>query len=124
MGDSPVLVRIRAYRYLHEAEIAKSVLGSEGIEAFIDNENIGSMDWAYTAADGIGVSVKEEDAERALEILTLESTEEAEAAPEEEEKKEESPHPIRPEGATKFIVVLGAIIILAVILFSIIIGFK
>lgn len=109
MDDSPVLVRIKAYRYLHEAEIAKSVLESEGIEAFIDNENIANLNWTYTALDGIGISVKEDDAERALEILSPE---------------EKQPHPIRPEGVTKTIVVIGAIIILAMVLLSIIIGFK
>lgn len=109
MDDSPALVRIKSYRYLHEAEIAKSVLESEGIEAFIDNENIANLNWTYTALDGIGINVKEDDAERALEILSPEET---------------NPHPTKPEGVTKVIVVIGAIIVLAVVLISIVLGFK
>jgi hypothetical protein len=103
------MLRIKSYRYIHEAEIAKSVLESEGIGSFIDNENTATINWVYTAQDGIGLNVREEDAERALEILSPEET---------------SPHPTRPEGVTKVIVAIGAIIILAVILISIIIGFK
>ena len=103
------LVRIKSYRYLHEAEIAKSVLESEGIEAFIDNENIANINWVYTSMDGIGLNVRDEDTDRALEILSPEET---------------SSHPTRPEGITKVIVVVGAIVILAVVLLSIVLGFK
>ncbi len=107
MDDS--LVKIKAYRYLHEAEIARSVLESEGIECFVDNENTSTINWTYTSMDGIGLYVKETDVERALEILSPEET---------------SPHPTRPEGVTKTIVIIGAIIILATVLLSIVIGFK
>jgi len=109
MNDEISLVKIKSYRYLHEAEIAKSVLESEGIQAFIDSEHISTIDWVYTANDGIGLRVNAEDAAQALEIL---APEEAHATP------------TRPEGVTKIIVIIGAVAILAVVLISIMLGFK
>ena len=66
------LVKIKTYRYLHEAQIAKTALESEGIESFIDSEYISTLNWAYSAPDGIGLRVNAEDVEEALEILSIE----------------------------------------------------
>jgi len=66
------LVKIKTYRYLHEAQIAKTALESEGIESFIDSEYISTLNWAYSSPDGIGLRVNAEDVEEALEILGIE----------------------------------------------------
>ena len=61
---------IRTYNYLPEAEIAKGHLESEGITAWIDNENIATINWAYASMDGgIKLSVESKDAERAHKVL-------------------------------------------------------
>ena len=76
------LVKIKTYRYLHEAQIAKTALESEGIESFIDSEFISTMNWAYSAMDGIGLRVNAEDVDEALEILSVEEPKPYEARPE------------------------------------------
>ena len=66
------LVKIKTYRYLHEAQIAKSALESANIQAFIDSEYISTLNWAYSSPDGIGLRVNAEDVKEALEILGVE----------------------------------------------------
>ncbi len=96
------LVKIKTYRYLHEAQIAKTALESEGIQAFIDSEFISTMNWAYSAPDGIGLRVNAEDVEEALEILKVE-----------EPSPKEKANPTKPKTSIKFYVVIIAAILLA-----------
>lgn len=95
------LVKIKTYRYLHEAQIAKTALESEGIQAFIDSEFISTMNWAYSAPDGIGLRVNAKDVEEALEILKVE-----EPTPQ--------ANPTKPKTSIKFYVIIIAVILLAI----------
>jgi len=107
---SGVFVQIKTYRYLHEAELAKSVLESEGIQSFIDNELMSTINWAYTSWFGIGLKVYAENAEKAREILSV-----------------EEPRALNPVGAKKkttMILIIGAVLYLALILLSLIVGSK
>lgn len=52
-------------------------LEGSGIEAFIADETLVSLNWLYSnAIGGIRLQVKEEEKERALEILEMEPSEE------------------------------------------------
>lgn len=99
------LVKIKTYRYLHEAEIAKTALESEGIQAFIDSEYMSTVDWAYTAPDGIGLRVNAEDVKEALEILGV------------EEVVEPKNSSTKPKSSIKMYVIIVAIILLAIWVF-------
>jgi len=104
------LVKIKTYRYLHEAQIAKSALESEGIQAFIDSEYISTLNWAYSSPDGIGLRVNSEDVEKALEILKVEEV---------LEPKDKS---LKTKSSVKIYVLIVAIILLAIgVFFSILI---
>lgn len=64
------LTLVARYTSIGEAEAARSVLEATGIETFIDNENIVAIDWLMSNAVGsIKVLVREEELERAREIL-------------------------------------------------------
>ena len=52
-----------------KAELAKSALANAGIDAHLGDDNLVSMNWLLAnAVGGIKLIVREEDAERALEI--------------------------------------------------------
>ncbi len=60
-----------------EAHLARMKLEGSGIEAFIADETLVSMNWLYSnAIGGIRLQVREEDLERAMEILQLAPSEE------------------------------------------------
>lgn len=64
------LVTIRRYRDLTEAQIAQSLLESEGIQSWIQNENLVRVDWMYSnAVRGIRLQIAQEDESRAKETL-------------------------------------------------------
>ena len=64
------LVTIRRYRDLTEAQIAQSLLESEGIQSWIQNENLVRVDWMYSnAVGGIRLQIAQEDESRAQETL-------------------------------------------------------
>ncbi len=68
--DPPKPVMIRRFRDLPEAEIAKSILDSAGIESFLGEENIVRLDWFYSnLVGGIKLLVRAEDAEAASRLL-------------------------------------------------------
>ena len=98
------LVKIKTYRYLHEAQIAKTALESEGIQAFIDSEYISTINWAYSAPDGIGLRVNAEDVKEALEILGVEETPSAKTPAEKQNNKK------------MFIIVVAAILLTAMVI--------
>jgi len=67
------LITIKILSDLHEAHICKGQLESEGIPCFLGNENfINSDPLMLTAAGGYLLQCKQEDAERAVGILSLE----------------------------------------------------
>lgn len=64
------LVTIREFRDLPEAELAKGLIESAGIEVFLADDNIVRMDWFYSnAVGGIKLQVKAEDAATAIDVL-------------------------------------------------------
>jgi hypothetical protein len=69
MGDEQ-LVTVRIFNYLHEAELTKSVLDAEGIDAEIPDAYMAGVQPALGAAiGGIRVVVRSSDLERAEQAL-------------------------------------------------------
>lgn len=61
---------VKTYTYLPEAEIAKGHLESEGVQAWVDNENIAALHQPMlSGSGGIRLRVESKYAERALKIL-------------------------------------------------------
>jgi hypothetical protein len=100
MGKKISLVKIRTYRYLHEADIARTALESQGIQAFIDSKYLSTINWIYTSMDGIGLRVDANDEKKALKIL----------GPEETVKKTRSK---KMKSSTKIYVLIVALLLLA-----------
>ena len=67
---SRALTTVRRYRDLSEALVARSLLESAGISAWIRDENLARMEWQYSnLLGGIRLQVEAGDAEAALEVL-------------------------------------------------------
>jgi hypothetical protein len=65
------LVTIRRYRDLAEAQIARSLLESNGIKSWIQDENLVRVDWMYSnAVGGIRLQAAREDEPLAEEVLS------------------------------------------------------
>lgn len=63
-------VIIASFSYVHEAQIVKSLLEAEGIQAFIKNEHIATQNWLYTNAVGeVQLEVAAEHAEVAKKLI-------------------------------------------------------
>lgn len=61
---------IANFSQLIEANLAKTRLESAGIECFLTNEHIVSMNWFWSnAVGGVGVQVREADVDSAIEAL-------------------------------------------------------
>ena len=76
-GAPPVMVG--RYLFLPDAQIAKSILDSAGIESFLADENLVRMDWLYSnLIGGIKLFVRYEDAEAAKKLLEASPLEEPE----------------------------------------------
>lgn len=68
--DLRSLVTVRRYRDLSEAIVARSLLEAEGIEAWIQDENLVRLDWAYSnLVGGIRLQVDAQDEQVAREVL-------------------------------------------------------
>jgi putative signal transducing protein len=63
------LVTIRSFWSLPEANIAKGLLDSAGIESFLFDENIVSMSWYAIAVHGVKLRVDKDQAEEANRVL-------------------------------------------------------
>ena len=64
------LKTVATFEYAHFAHIAKTKLESEDVECYIFDEYTSSMNWFFNnAIGGIKLKVREEDNERALNIL-------------------------------------------------------
>ena len=69
MADEPI-VTVATYMNLAEADLARGKLQAEGIEAWLSDDNMLRMDWFYgNFLNGVKLQVKQEDAERAWEVL-------------------------------------------------------
>ena len=77
MSASKRLVTVRTANYM-EAQIIKGRLESEGIPAYVTNENTVGANWLFSNfLDGVQVQVKLDDFARALEIVNTEADSEA-----------------------------------------------
>jgi len=75
----PNLVTVRQFTNVSDALLAKGVLDSAGVEAFLADENIVRVDWFYSnLVGGVKVQVKEEDVDAANEVLGQKPPEEFE----------------------------------------------
>jgi hypothetical protein len=62
---------VGTFWFLHEADIAKAMLESDGIPAWVLDQNTIRTDWLLTGALGnVKLAVSPEDAERAHELLS------------------------------------------------------
>lgn len=87
MADS--LVTVATYWNVGDAEVAKNALDAAGIESFLDDENMVRINWLNAnAVHGVKLRVRDEDADRAGEVLREPST-----ATGEEEDEELVPPP-------------------------------
>lgn len=66
---SDTLATIASFNSDHEAELARGVLQSEGIEAYISKDDCGGMPPHLQAITGVHLKVKLEDEIRAKEVL-------------------------------------------------------
>lgn len=65
-----MLITITSFANPVDANLAKTRLEAEGIDCVVTNEHIASMNWIWPLAiGGVGLQVRESDAERAAEIL-------------------------------------------------------
>lgn len=71
-GQAPKPVIVGRYRDLSPATVAKSILESAGIDAFLADDNVIRLDWAISnALGGIKLLVRDEDAAAARELLEV-----------------------------------------------------
>ena len=68
-GNRPIV--LRRYRNMPEAFVAKSLLEDEGIESFLQDDNVVRMDWFWSdAIGGIKLVVRQKNAEESEKLLT------------------------------------------------------
>jgi hypothetical protein len=64
------LTTVASYDVAANAQIARNILEAAGIPAVVTDQEIVAMDWLISnAVGGIKVQVREEDADRAAEVL-------------------------------------------------------
>jgi hypothetical protein len=77
--DDVKLVTVCRFRDLPEALLAKGLLDSEDIKCFLSDENTVGMNWMWSnALGGVRLWVKEEDVQRAAELLDHDFSKESE----------------------------------------------
>ncbi len=73
VGISHNLITIATLSYPAQAHVLRTKLETQGIWAFVADENLVAMNWLYSnVIGGVKLQVKEQDVERALEILGIE----------------------------------------------------
>lgn len=78
MGDTGRPVEVATFLYVHEAQMARAALEAEGVEAFIQDQEMARANWMLTTAiGGVKLEVAAEDADRAREILARDHAGEA-----------------------------------------------
>lgn len=71
-----MLRTIATYSFPYEAQIARAKLDSEGIPAFVADEQTINMQWLYSnAMGGVRLQVPEVFVQQALELLSEDSSE-------------------------------------------------
>lgn len=75
-----MLTTIARYSFPYEAQIARAKLESEGVPAFVADENTINMQWLYSnALGGVRLQVPSSYAEQAMSILSEDMSEEVDA---------------------------------------------
>jgi len=79
------LVTVASFRDIPSAGLAQSILESEGINCFLDNQFTVGVNWLYSnALGGVKLKVNKSNAEKAIELLkSLNDPVEVSAQPEE-----------------------------------------
>jgi hypothetical protein len=68
--ESPSIVTLRQFLTVQEAMMAKSILDSAGIESFLADENVISMNWLWpNALGGVKLQASKTDVAAASELL-------------------------------------------------------
>ena len=62
-------IKIKSYPNRHEAELAKGFLSINGIDAVVSGDDYGGIQPGLSFSIGVQLLVKEEDVEKAKEIL-------------------------------------------------------
>jgi hypothetical protein len=87
--ELPSIVTLRQFLTVQEAVMAKSVLDSAGIESFLADENVISMNWLWSnALGGVKLQVRKTDVAVASELLEQKLSEAAASADPNEPAKE------------------------------------
>jgi len=86
--ELPSVVTLRQFLTVQEAVMAKSILDSAGIESFLADENVISMNWLWSnALGGVKLQVRKTDAAIASDLLNQQLSEaEVSAEPDETAK--------------------------------------
>jgi hypothetical protein len=87
--ELPSIVTLRQFLTVQEAVMAKSVLDSAGIESFLADENVISMNWPWSnALGGVKLQVRKTEVAVASELLEQKLSEAAASAESEETANE------------------------------------
>jgi hypothetical protein len=88
-AELPSVVTLRQFLTVQEAVMAKSILDSAGIESFLADENVISMNWLWSnALGGVKLQVRKADVAVASELLALRLSEAAASAESDDATKE------------------------------------
>ena len=86
--ELPSVVTLRQFLTVQEAVMAKSILDSAGIESFLADENVISMNWLWSnALGGVKLQVRKADVAVASELLEQKLSEAASAESDETAKE-------------------------------------
>jgi hypothetical protein len=87
--ELPSIVTLRRFLTVQEAVMAKSILDSAGVESFLADENVISMNWLWSnALGGVKLQARKTDVAVASELLEQELSEAAASADPDETAKE------------------------------------
>jgi hypothetical protein len=87
--ESPSIVTLRQFLTVQEAMMAKSILDSAGIESFLADENVISMNWLWSnALGGVKLQASKTDVAAASELLEQKPSEAGASADPNETAKE------------------------------------
>ncbi len=88
-SELPSVVTVRQFLTVQEAIMAKGILDSAGLESYLADENVISMNWLYSnALGGVKLQVRSTDAAIASDLLNQKPSEaEASAEPDETTKE-------------------------------------
>jgi len=67
------IISVKAYLHRHEAELAKGILGANEIDCYVAADDSGGMQPYQSFLSPVRLMVKEQDADKALELLGKDS---------------------------------------------------